>query len=277
MLVPRFLAALAVLVAVIAPYGASAEAQGGSGTGGASAAAARGLRGRGESRGVPRGARGARGAPRGAPRGRGDGPKLRGSSSVSSQKVPGVGVPPLKACTSQKLEADLAAKIGDLTVEEKAPEGSCSAADVLMDRLMACASHEARVDVAKELVAKVSEVGVGGLGSLGIVPRLMQALIEVGKLGQQRAGALVAIDELLAVFGSTAEPWTLVLFEKVLDCIGHKNSDVSTNAKAVATKMFALLSDQAVRLVLPAVFPPSCIVHFYFKPDSKPTEAGSVR
>ena len=71
---------------------------------------------------------------------------------------------------------------------------------------------------------------------------------------RRRAGALVALGEILAAFGGSAEPWTIGLLGPVLDCVGHKAADVRALAASVATRMFELLSDQAVRLVLPAVF-----------------------
>ena len=239
----RLLAVLALLVAVSVLHGAGAEVQGG-------AAAAPGLRGRGQG--------GARGAPRGAPRGRGGGPGLRGAPGApgtASQKVSAGATPPLKAATSQKLEAELADKVSGLTLDAKVPAGMCpmSATGAIVDRLLACSSEDARAGVAKELVAKVSETGVGGLEALGVVSLLMEALKETGKAGQKRAGALAALDHLLAAFGTAAEPWTLGLLEGVLDAIGHKSAEVNVPAKAVATRMFELLSDQAVRLVLPTV------------------------
>ena len=236
----RLFAVLALLVAVSVLHGAGAEVQGG-------AAAAPGLRGLGQG--------GARGAPRGAPRGRGGGPGLRGAPGTASQKVSAGATPPLKAATSQKLEAELADKVSGLTLDAKVPAGMCpmSATGAIVDRLLACSSEDARAGVVKELVAKVSETGVGGLETLGVVSLLMEALKETGKAGQKRAGALAALDHLLTAFGTAAEPWTLGLLEGVLDAIGHKSAEVNVPAKAVATKMFELLSDQAVRLVLPTV------------------------
>jgi len=234
----RSLAVLALLVAVSVPHGAGAEVQGGRG-----AATAPGLRGRGGARGGARGARG-----------RGGGPGLRGAPGAASQKVAGSAAPPLKAATSQKLEAELADKVSGLTLGDKmVPTGSCAATGAIIDRLLACSSEDARAGVAKELVAKVSETGLGGLETLGVVPLLMEALRETGKAGPKRAGALVAIDELLGAFGAAAEPWILGLLAGVLDAIGHKSAEVNAPAKAVASKMFDQLSDHAVRLVLPTV------------------------
>ena len=241
---------MAALMAASISCGASAEAQGGA------AAATPPLRG---ARGGARGARGAprggssRGAPRGAPRGRGGGVGLRGPSGAPSQKLPGQAVP-LKAATSQKLEAELSGKMSDLKLEEKGPDTGDAATDVIIERLLGCTSHEARVTAAKELVDSVSAVGVVGLGSLGVVSKLAEALTEVSKVGHKRAGALVALDQLLETFGSSAEPWTLPLLEKVLDSVGHKAADVRSAAAAAANKMFDMLSEQAVRLILPAIF-----------------------
>jgi len=246
----HFLMTLAVLVAVAAPHLASAEVQGtGSTSAAAPAALGGGARG-GAVRGATRGA--SRGVPRGAPRGRGTGPGLRGASGVPSQKVSGA-VPPLKTATSQKLDAELEGKMGDLTLERKGPAESDVATVQIIGRLLACTSPEARATVAKELVTKVSELGVGGLETLNVMDKLSNALDEVGKIGHKRAGALVALDEILTVFGTSAEPWTLELLSKVLDSVGHKAADVRTPATSVANRMFDLLSDQAVRLVLPAV------------------------
>jgi elongation factor 3 len=178
---------------------------------------------------------------------------LRGPSGAPSQKLPGQAVP-LKAATSQKLEAELSGKMSDLKLEEKGPDTGDAATDVIIERLLGCTSHEARVTAAKELVDSVSAVGVVGLGSLGVVSKLAEALTEVSKVGHKRAGALVALDQLLETFGSSAEPWTLPLLEKVLDSVGHKAADVRSAAAAAANKMFDMLSEQAVRLILPAIF-----------------------
>ena len=100
---------------------------------------------------------------------------------------------PLKAATSQKLEAELSGKMSDLKLEEKSPATGDAATDVIIERLLGCTSQEARVAAAKELVEKVSAAGVVGLGSLGVVPKLADALEEVSKTGHKRAGALVAL------------------------------------------------------------------------------------
>ena len=249
-----------MLVVAMAVVGAGAEV-----TGGGTPAAPPALRGgstgsataRGGARGVGagRGAGAPRGSPaaRGAPRGRG-GPGLRGASGAQTQKVPAGEIAPLKTVTSQKLEAELSNKMKDLTIETKATEVGNSDTDTIMERLFACTNQEARITAAKELVSRVSEVGVGGLGSLGIAAKLNLALGEVGKVVLKRSGALVALDEILTVFGTSAEPWTIDLLAKAFDAVGQKSADVSKPAKAVVSKMLDLLSDQALRLVLPVLF-----------------------
>jgi len=244
-----------MLVVAVAVVGAGAEV-----TGGGTPAAPPALRGGSTARGGARGVGAGRGAgapaaARGAPRGRG-GPGLRGASGAQTQKVPAGEVAPLKTVTSQKLEAELSNKMKDLTIEIKATEvgNSNSDTDTIMERLFASTNQEARITAAKELVSRVSEVGVGGLGSLGVAAKLNLALGEVGKVVLRRSGALVALDEILTVFGTSAEPWTMDLLAKAFDAVGQKSADVSKPAKAVVSKMLDLLSDQALRLVLPVLF-----------------------
>jgi elongation factor 3 len=158
-----------------------------------------------------------------------------------------------KTAPSQKLDAKLVDSLADLSLEKKTTAQD-EKSDELMNSVLASSSQDARAKAAKELTEKIKEVGVGALGSLGIVPKLSEALQEPGKVGQRRAGALAALGEILAVFGGSAEPWTIGLLYPVLDCLGHKSAEVRALATPVANKMFEVLSDQAVRLVLPAIF-----------------------
>ena len=208
------------------------------------------------ARGAPVRARGRGGAPglraRGA-RGRGA-PGLRGAGA-SSQKVPpgaAQGGAAVKGPASQKLAVEVVEKLGALQVDGGI--GGDAVTDEILVRLLACTSPEQRVSVAQELVAKVKSVGVGGLGSLGVARTLSEALNEGGKIGNKRAAALVGLGALLTEFGTSAEPWTAGLLGAVLDSVGHKSAEVRQLAAGVTKTMFALLSDHAVRLVLPAMF-----------------------